>query len=133
MFNNDRALIIKQTIILILTAIYIFFLRGYSIKLFNIINETDGSLIVKTLIALPKIISKEYWAYLILGFLFMLVAIINSILIAKTWEDYEFKNVIICECINAVLVITILIYFSNPILTTFMIIIGIALGSILDA
>ncbi|WP_368901066.1 hypothetical protein [Oceanobacillus oncorhynchi] len=105
---------IIEGIIVIATVIFMFMLRNFNQELAFIQGMYNNK--IESAFAIAS--TPGYFGYLAMGFFFVFVLVAYSIKCFKLVITLDFRIIINC-IINVILLIRLLVIFSNPVLTTF--------------
>lgn len=110
--NRNKCYLIGELIVMLVTLFFIFKLNSYN-KILHDIQSIYNNKIQQTLEVAKE---PNYFNYLILGFIFILLLVGYTILIFKARIGNEFWIIML---MNSILLIALLIVFWNPVLATF--------------
>ena len=114
MMNQQRIIYVKNIIIYIITTIYVIALHFYNIKIYRIQNRYSN----KIYAALETVKDQDFLIYFALGLFFIILLIYSAISSFRDIDIIGVGQVIISVVIYMILLIVLLIIYSNPVLTS---------------
>lgn len=120
---NQNKIYVKNGIIIFVTVVYNILLHFYNIKLHKLQNNCQNKIIA----AIKVFEDKDFLIYLTGGAIIACLLIASTIRRIKDMEIIGLRNTVILVLTNIILLIILLVIYSNPILTTFVIVVGVGM------